>query len=352
MAIGGLPGGSIDRNLGGAIRPPAGGVSGAARPGAPGQGIANGSVVEGLVTSASEGGYMVRIGGQMLSARSTIPLFVGQRFRAVWDSTSMPPTLKLQSSDMQVLSRFSGRDQQIAFSLLSRGLPVNDQTLLPLRQAWLSSGGDPNKLGVMAELWARGLQMTDANISLFSWYMGLTPEQASQIWKRIKEKMDSRRYDSPADLLEALRDEGDDEEMSRFMKAHAMAGKPARRGLDPTLLLAPAWWPVSDGDSGGMARVSISYEEERGVRVSWMNFEMECDYLDLVRGDAMTNERAISANIRMRREDRIPEVEAALPELREELSSLSLPIQRLAVGPLRDDKSYSRTETVGLDMEV
>lgn len=351
MAISGLPGGMIDPNAGNVIRPPSG-VQQVARPGAAGQGIANGSLVEGLVTGQNGDTYMVRIGSQTMNAKSTIPLFVGQRFRAVWDSTNVPPMLRLQSSDMAVISRFSGRDQQIAYALLSRGLPVNDEVMRSVRQSWMAAGASPDKLGVMAELWARGLQMTDANIALLTWYMNLTPQQAMQIWRRIKDKMDEQRFSSPKELLEALRD-GDDEELARFLKAHAMAGKPARRGLDPAMLLAPAWWPVDDGlAEGTMARVSLAKEERGGVRVAWINFELDGVSLGLIRGDVMTNERALSINIRLKNETMIPVVEDALPELREDLKDVPLDLQHIGVSALRGEEFASHAAATGLDMEI
>lgn len=353
MAISGLPGGMIDPNAGSILHRPIGEGQAVQRPGTQAPGIANGAVVEGLVTEQNGDAYSVRIGAQTLTARSTIPLFVGQRFRAVWDSTSQPPTLKLQSSDMAVLSRFHGRDQQVASALLSRGLPVNDDVMRSIRQSWMAAGASPDKLGVMTELWARNIQMTDQNIALFSWYMGLAPEQAMQIWRRIKDKIDSHKFSSPRELLDALKDEGDDPEVARFMKAHAMAGRPARRGLDPAMLLAPAWWPVDDdSDGASMARVSLAQEEMNGSRVSWMNFEMEGLSLGLVRGDVMTNERTLSINIRLKDESQVATVEDALPDLRRELDDIALPIQHLGVGALRDDTREDRASTVGLDMEL
>lgn len=344
----------IDPRAGSTIRPPSTGTQGVSQVGGGRGGIADGSLVEGTVVRLDGDNYMVRIGSQMLSAKSTIPLFVGQRFRAVWDSSSMPPTLRLQQNDAAMLSHFKGRDQQIATALLSRGLPVSDATMQSMKQAMASRGGRPEDLGVMAELWARGIQMTESNISLMSWYMGLSPEQAFGFWKKIRERMNEKKYDSARGMLDALREEGDDPEVGRFMKAHALASKPARRGIDPASLLAPAWWPVDEGEDGGgmMARVSLAREEGGGVRVAWMNFELEADVLGLTRGDVMTNEHAIAANIRMRDEDQIPYVEEHLPELREDLKDVPLPIQHLGVFPMRDAPQGEAASKRGLDVAL
>lgn len=353
MAVSGLPGGMINPNSGGAIRPPVGEGQVVSRPGGQQGGIANGSVVEGLVTAMNGSAYTVRIASQMMNARSTIPLFVGQRFRAVWDSTSSPPMLRLQQGDMAVLAKFGGRDQQIAFALLSRGLPVNDHVMASIRQNWMQAGADPSKLGVLAELWARGLQANESNVALLSWYMGLSPMQAMQIWKKIKDRMHSKKFSSPKDLLEAIKGD-DDPDVKRFVRAHALAGKPARKGLDPAMLLAPAWWPVEDGDGEPtMARVSFASEEFKGRQVWWLNFEMEGESLGTVHGDVMTNGRALSVNIRMNDDDKIPLVEDNLFELREDLEEVALPVQHLGVSPYRGETArIDRSSATSLDMEV
>ena len=110
--IGGLSGGIVDP-----------GVRGTSGEGTPvsrhgtqvsGRGIAYGSLVDGLVTAKDGEMYRVKIGAQTLSARSAVILFPGQRFRALWDASTSPPTLRLQHSDTAMLARFSGRDQQVA----------------------------------------------------------------------------------------------------------------------------------------------------------------------------------------------------------------------------------------------
>lgn len=354
MAVSGLPGGMIQPGGGGSIRPPVGQgqqVAGG-RPGAQ-PGIPDGSVVEGLVTGKDGEAYTVRIGAQLMNARSTIALFVGQRFRAVWDASSTPPMLRLQQGDLAVLARFSGRDQQVAAALLSRGLPVNDNTMLMMRQHWMQVGADPAKLGTLAELWARDIPMTAANVSVMAWYMELSPNRAMQIWRRIRERLHERKYSSPKELLGALRGDGD-EEVEKFLKAHAMAGKPARKGLDATTLVAPAWWPVDDREEEGvMARVSFAGEAYRGRQVWWLNFELEGNSLGPVYGDVMTNGKALSANIRLKDESKVPFVEAHLPELRADLDDVGLALQHLAVGVRRSDEQEERgASTMTLDMEL
>ena len=352
--VGGLPGGAVDPNTGG-IRPPVGESQGAARPGAA-QRPADGALVEGLVVSKEGDAYGVRIGSQLFNARATIPLFVGQRFRAVWDASTSPPMLRLRQADMAVLERFSGRDRQIAMTLLSRGLPVKDEVIWSLRQLWMQSGGDPAKLGTLAELWARQAAATPENVALLSWYLELSPARALAIWKRIRERLRAageagRR--TPASLLAALRageDGQEDGETSRFLAAHALAGKPARDGLDPSMLMVPSRWPDEDGEER-MARVTVSTDERNGRKIWWLSFEMEGSGIGAVIGDVMTNGRALSVSLKLKDHARVSYVRGALSALKEELDEIPLPLQHLGVGEYRPDESRSGSAR-SLDMEA
>jgi hypothetical protein len=339
----------------GGIRPPVGDGSQVSRQGAAQpspHGIADGSLVEGLVTAKNGDMYQVRIGSQTMSALSSIPLFTGQRFRAVWDASASPPMLRLQAADMALISRFTGRDQQVALALVSRGMPVNDETMWNLRRCWMRSEGDPARLGALAELWARGADMTDSNVALMMWYMELTPEHAMQIWKRLRERLRERRFASQRDMLSALKEEGDEEAL-RFLQAHALAGRPARGGLDPSMLLAPAWWPVDgDEDTPVMARVSLSCERKDGRQAWWMAFEMEGNSLGCVKGDIMTNGRALSANIRLADEKSAGRVRDALPALREDLSKILVPMQYIGVGVSKGEDRRDGASFQALDMEL
>jgi hypothetical protein len=317
----------------------------------PPRGIADGSLVEGLVTAKDADMYQVRIGSQLLNARSTIQLFVGQRFRAVWDASTSPPMLRLQQSDMAVLAHFTGRDREVALALLGRGMPLDDETVQTLRRAWIQNGGDPAKLGAAAELLARGVELTFDNITLLAWYMELTRERVASIWKKIRERLREKKYSSPRDLVGALQ-EDEDEQVRRFLRAHALVGRPAKDGLEPTMMLASAWWPVSDDENSPvMARVSFSQESSRGRRVWWLAFEFAGRLLGTVAGDVVSDEKALSVNIRLGDERAASVVRGYLPALREALGGSSLRVQHVGVGvAARPDAG--ETPKNGLDMEV
>ncbi|MDR3279718.1 MAG: hypothetical protein LBT23_04320 [Synergistaceae bacterium] len=348
--IGGLPGGAIDPGSGG-IRPPVGEgrpVQGSAAQ--PGRGIADGSIVEGLVTGRDNDMYQVKIGVQTMNARSTAPLFVGQRFRAVWDASTSPPMLRLRQEDLAVLARFTGRSQNVAMALLSRGMPVDEETVSELRRQWIKSGGDPAKIGALAELHARGLPATEQNIALIAWYMGLSPEDAARIWKKIRERLRNKKFSSPRELLEVLRG-GDDEESRMFLGAHALAGRPARSGLDPAMLLAPSWWPVGDSGEQIRARVAFSLESQDERRVWRSAFAFEGSSLGSVEGDVVTNGRAMSVNIKLATDAGASVVREAVPELRSELEGIPLALQYIGVGVLNKDGAVQDIR-YGLDMEI
>ncbi|MDR1133613.1 MAG: flagellar hook-length control protein FliK [Synergistaceae bacterium] len=352
--VGGLSGGAVDpggRGAGG-IRPPQGDGAPVSRPGAQvsGRGIADGSLVEGLVTAKEGEMYRVKIGAQTLSARSTVVLFPGQRFRALWDASTSPPTLRLQHSDTAMLARFSGRDQQVASALFSRGMPVDEENVAELRRQWLARGGDPAKLGAMAELWARGAELTEANIGLLAWYMALSPEEAERIWKKIRSRLRSKKSSSPKELLSALKD-GGDAEVARFLASHAIAGRKARDGIDPAALLAPAWWPMSQDGEPKRARVAFSGEHHGERRVWRCAFGFEGSSLGPVSGDVVSDGTSVSINIRLETERRIEKVRAGLDGLRKELAEIPLNIQYLGASvALRDETAAD--ERRGLDMEI
>ncbi|MDR3076002.1 MAG: flagellar hook-length control protein FliK [Synergistaceae bacterium] len=342
--IGGLHSGA------GGIRPPVGDGAAVSRPGAGKPGIADGSLVDGLVTGKDGEMYSVKIGAQTLSARSTIPLFVGQRFRALWDASTSPPMLKLRYADMTVLARFSGRDQSVASALLVRGMPVSEENVSELRRIWMKNGGDPARLGALAELWARGAGMTEGNVELLVWYMGLSSEDVARIWKKIRERLRGKKFASPKELLASLLGD-DDGEVRAFLGAHALAGRPARGGVDPASLLAPAWWPMSADGEPLRARVAFSHEA-RGERKVWRtSFDFEGRSLGPVHGDVITNEKAMSVNIRLENDAQAGRVRDSLPELRQELASAPLVLQYLGVGTSSRDEG-APDEHYGLDMEI
>ena len=344
-SIGNLTGGNIDPKAPG-IRQHQGEGQAVSR--AQSLKIPNGTTVEGLVLSRNNEVYQVRVGRETLQAKASIPLFIGQRFRAVWDSSQSPPVLRLQQSDLAVIARFTGKDQQIALALLTRGLPIKEEVVWQLRQLWMQSSGNPDKLGALVELWARGLPSTPENIELMLWYMQLSPDEAAIMWKKIKKRF-KEATGTPFEKLKFLKEGQDNGEIARFIKAHALAGKSVRDGVDPTMLLAPSWWPVGDGEAPTMARVAISNESVGDRESWWVAFDMEGRTLGEVEGDAMTNGLSLAINLRMESASKEEVVRNKIDVLHESLQSLTLAIQHVGVGPHRKKQL---NDGHGVDMEA
>ena len=346
--VGGVQGGGIDPRTQGVLIP-AEELSQAPRL-STGR-LPHGASVEGLVLSQEEGLYQVRVGNQTLSARSSLPLFVGQRFRAVWDASGEVPVLRLQPSDLALLSRFPSKEQPVALALLLRGLPTTDEVLVPLRQAWIRLGGKPETLSALVELWARGLPLNDPQASQLSWYLQLNPAQVGDLWKQVRERLRKAGADAtPQEWsreLKAAR-EGDDD-VARFLQAHSLASRPARPGVDPGALLAPMWWPLEDREEPALARVATAREERGGRQVWRVSFETQGNRLGPVSGELVTNGRSLTVELGVGAPSVARMVRQHLPELEEALQGVPLTLQHLGVAvSRRRDGSLQR----GVDMEA
>jgi hypothetical protein len=205
----------------------------------------------------------------------------------------------------------------------------------------------------MAELWARGAELTETNISLLAWYMALTPEETARIWKKIHARlrgMCRKKASSPRGLLSVLKD-GGDTEVARFLASHAIAGRKARDGIDPAALLAPAWWPMNSDGEPKRARVAFS-GEHRGERRIWRcAFFFDGSSLGPVNGDVVSNGTSVSVNIRLETEKSAETVRAGLDGLREELAEIPLNIQYLGASVAPPDETAADGRR-GLDMEI
>jgi len=299
--------------------------------------IPDGALVEGLVLRENEGTYLVRVAGQLLQARSTIPLFPGQRFRAIYDASGDVPLLRLTREEMALISAFAGKERTLAAALLGRGLPISDDVLRSIRQGWAGQSWDSRSLGSLIELWARGAPLSGENVSLLSWYMELAPQEVASLWGEIRERLRAfreRNSGRPEELLKDLRSGSDDS--ARFLKAHALASRPAREGIDPASLLAPAWWPLGEEEGRPLlARVNAS-EAGREERRAWrVGFEMEGRSLGPVAGEILTDRRALTVDLMAERPEALRSLRAHLGELAAQLEEIALPLQHLAVGPIR-----------------
>jgi hypothetical protein len=229
-------------------------------------------------------------------------------------------------------------------------MPLDEVTVLELRRQWIKSGGEAVKLSALSELLARDIPFTGQNVSILVWYMGLGREDAARIWKKIRERLKNMKHLPRKELLEALRGDSD-EEVRTFVKAHALAGRPARDGIDPAVLTLRPWWPVGDSSGQVMVRVAFSFkrQEDRGVWRS--SFVFDGSFLGPVEGSVISNGRAMSVSFRLESEAGAEAVRNAEPQLRRELEGIPLALQY--VGVVTGSRNEPQIERrYSLDMEI
>ncbi len=267
--------------------------------------IRTGTLVEGRVLSLNrDGSYTVRLEGQggraaqTLTARSTLPLIVGEHFRAVWDAKGADgvPVLRLSASELSVLSRLPMADRELATALLSRGLPLSDEVMMAVRDAWKRMGGLPDQVSPILELWARAAPMTGDNVQLLTWYSALDRNAAGGLWERIRREIRerTRKGENPIDVIKNLKER--DDEGGRFLKAHSLLLRPPRDECNP-LLLSGIFWP-SDEDQPLTAKVfSGKAHDVNGKRYWQVGFGVEGSRLGFIGGSVESDGRACNLNL-------------------------------------------------------
>ncbi|MDR1622174.1 MAG: hypothetical protein LBS00_07350 [Synergistaceae bacterium] len=326
-------------------------VRGDLRPALPG--IRSGTLVEGQVLSQNaDGNYTVRInpqGGQpaqTLLARATVDLIVGEHFRAVWDSSGADkiPVLRLSESELSFLSKLPLADRELANALLSHGMPLSDEVLLSVREAWRRMGSGPEQLGSLLELWARDLPMTPANVQILSWYMGLNGEAANSVWARIRKEMQerTRKGEDPVDILRDLKENGGkDPETAKFLEGHSLLLRAPRKDVDPSLLGAPLW-PVRDDMAHILARVFVGRVREQNSELDnrgyWqMGFAVEGARLGFVGGNVESDGRSYNLNLYAEQLATCELLKHKRHAIRKELEGIPLVLQFIGVSQTVDE---------------
>jgi hypothetical protein len=320
------------------------------RPALPG--IRSGTLVEGQVLSRNaDGNYTVRInpqGGQpaqTLLARATVDLIVGEHFRAVWDSSGGDkiPVLRLSESELSFLSKLPLADRELANALLSHGMPLSDEVLLSVREAWRRMGSNPEQLGSLLELWARNLPMTPANVQVLSWYMGLNGEAANSVWTRIRKEMRerARKGESPIDILRDLKENKEkNPEIAKFLEGHSLLLRAPREDVDPSLLGAPLW-PGEDM-ANIPARVFVGrvreQNSERNNRGYWqMGFAVEGSRLGFIGGNVESDGRSYNLNLYAEQLAACELLKHKRHAIRKELEGIPLILQFIGVSQAVDE---------------
>ena len=324
--------------------------------------IRTGTVVEGQVLArGADGSYSVRIDAQdgrpaqTLSARATLSLIVGEHFRAVWDASGPDgvPVLRLAPEELSFLSRIPVSNREVATALLARGLPLSDEVLFPIRDAWRRMGSAPEQLSSLIELWARGAPLSPENVRLLTEYAALDGFAATALWGRIRKELRERirRGEDPLDILRGMR-EGEDD-IARFLRAHALLMRAPRDEVNPLLLSAP-FWPGSEDAENLTARVFVGRTcEEDGRRYWQVGFGVEGSRLGFVGGTVESDGRGCNLELHADRPEACELLRRRRGDIREELEGTALPVRFInisqsAVERLRDRLLSGR----GLDLTV
>lgn len=324
-------------------------------------GIKTGMVVEGSVLSQnSDGTYLVRVdvngAAQELKARATLSLIPGEHFRAVWDASGPDgvPVLRLSQGELSFLSQIPARDRELATALLARGLPLSNEVLSAIKDAWRKSGSQDGQLSSFIELWARDVPMTMENATLLSQYAAMNGADATEMWNRIRRELKNRtsKGEDPVKALKGMKEGSDD--MAKFLQAQSILMKSPRNEVNPALLAAP-FWPLMENSSQNMtAKIYVGRSaEEEGQRYWQVGFGITGSVLGEVGGLVESDGKSCNLTLNAEKPETCRLIERRRRELRRELEAVAIPvsfigISRRAVETERDVLLAGR----GLDITV
>ena len=303
-------------------------------------GIRTGMVVEGSVLSQnSDGTYLVRVDvngvPQELRARATLSLIPGEHFRAVWDASGHDgvPVLRLSQGEFSFLSQIPARDREIATALLARGLPLSDEVLSAVRDAWRKSGSQPGELSSFIELWARDVPMTQENAALLSQYAAMNGAEATEMWNRIRKELRERNksWDDPVKILRDIREGTDD--VAKFLQAQSILMKSPRPEVNPALLAAP-YWPLADTSQHNMtAKVYVgrSADGEEDRKYWQVGFGITGSVLGEVGGLVESDGKSCNLTLSAEKAQTCRILEKRRRELRRELEGVPIPVSFIGI---------------------
>ncbi len=302
-------------------------------------GVKTGMVVEGSVLSQNtDGTYLVRVDvngtAQELRARATLSLIPGEHFRAVWDASGPDgvPVLRLSQGELSFLSQIPARDRELATALLARGLPLSNEVLTAIKDAWRKTGSQDGQLSSFIELWARDVPMTLENASLLSQYAAMNGSEATEMWNRIRRELKDRTGKG-MDPVKALRDmkEGSDD-IAKFLQAQSILMKSPRSEVNPALLAAP-FWPLMDSSSQNMtAKIYVGRSaEEDGQRYWQVGFGITGSVLGEVGGLVESDGKSCNLTLNADRPDTCRVLERRRRELRRELEGVAIPVSFIGI---------------------
>ncbi|MBQ7155567.1 MAG: hypothetical protein IJR85_08460 [Synergistaceae bacterium] len=302
-------------------------------------GIRTGMVVEGSVLSQNQDGtYLVRVDvngtSQELRARATLSLIPGEHFRAVWDASGHDgvPVLRLSQGEFSFLSQIPARDREIATALLARGLPLSDEVLSAVRDAWRRAGAEPGELSSFIELWARDVPMTQENAALLSQYAAMNGAEATEMWNRIRKELRERNksWDDPVKILRDIRNGTDD--IAKFLQAQSILMKSPRPEVNPALLAAPYWPLMNDSPHNMTAKVYVGRSGNDDDRKYWqVGFGITGSVLGEVSGLVESDGKSCNLTLSAEKAQTCRILEKRRRELRRELEGSAIPVSFIGI---------------------
>ncbi len=285
--------------------------------------LKSGDVVRGHVVAKEGNVYLVRVNGQLLNARATVPLNVGQRFTATLDKSGEIPLLHLMQGKVELLAGFKGLEKFVAQMLFQMGLAVSPQLvkyfLGQLKRLKISH----RYLRALIQLWARGVYPEAHYLEAVNFYLSLSPEDASALWRNLRSKL-KKFYQKikDKDLSEqSTLDELDDltEEEKNFLLGQKLLLMSPRSGLVGDLNV-PLWFPVSDYK---VAKLYVRTKNKPGGGYVYeVKFDVDMPNISAVSGKLIANDKNLFVSFKTEKEDVARLIEENKQDLAKDLKEL------------------------------